>query len=74
MPSVSLNELHFIWARMRTVAWEPASQIALRNCLEVKGKVSIYVILVKGEYMQSGTYFWEKFLLVTRIGLHQEGF
>ena len=69
-----LNKLNFIWARMRTVAWETASQIALRNCLEVEGKVSICVILVKGEYMQSGTYFWEKFLLVTRIGLYQEGF
>ena len=71
---MSLHELNFIWARMRTVAWETAFQIALRNCLEVGGKVSIYVILVKREYMQSSTYFWKKFLLVTRIGLHQEGF
>ena len=35
---------------MRTIAQEAAFQIALRNCSkEVGGKVSIYVILVKGE-------------------------
>ena len=51
-------ELSFIWGNMRTVAQETASQIALRNCSkEVGGKVCIYVILVKGEYMQSSTYF-----------------
>jgi len=33
---------------MRTVAWEAAFQIPLKNCSkEVRGKVSIYVILVK---------------------------
>ena len=37
---------------MRTVARETAFQIALRNCSEeAEGKVSVYVILVKG-----GTY------------------
>ena len=41
-------ELSFIWGKMRTIARETASQIALRNCSEeVGGKVSIYVILVK---------------------------
>ena len=36
---------------MRTIAWETVCQIALRNCSkEVTGKVSIYVILMKGEY------------------------
>ena len=60
---------------MRTIAQETAFQIALSNCSKELGrKVSIYVILVKREYMQSSTYFWKKFLLVTRIGLHQEGF
>ena len=44
---------------MRTIAWETASQIALRNCSkEVEGKVSIYVILVKGECMQLGAYIF----------------
>ena len=44
---------------MRTIAQETAFQIALRNCYkEVGGKVSIYVILVKGAYMQSSTYFF----------------
>ena len=34
---------------MRTIAWETAPQIALRNCSkEVTGKVHIYAILVKG--------------------------
>ena len=40
---------------------ETAFQIALRNCSkEVEGKVSIHVILVKGECMQSSTYFLQK--------------
>ena len=44
---------------MRTAAWETAFQIALRNApKEVGGKVSIYVILVEGEYMLSSTYFF----------------
>ena len=47
---------------MRTIAWETAFQIALGNCSrEVAGKVSIYVMLVKGEYMQSSTYFFAGF-------------
>lgn len=33
---------------LRTIAWETAPQIALRNCFkEVKEEVSIYVILDK---------------------------
>ena len=46
-------ELSFIWGKMGTADREIASQIALRNCSKKAGrKVSIYVILVKGEYMQ----------------------
>ena len=46
---------------MRTIAWETAPQIALRNCSkEVGEKVSIYVILVKGEYMQSSMCFFQR--------------
>ena len=46
---------------MRTIARETAFQIVLRNCSkEVGGKVSICVILMKGEYMQSSTYFLQK--------------
>ena len=46
---------------MRTIARETAFQIALRNCSkEVGGKVIMYVMLVKGEYMQSSTYFLQK--------------
>ena len=44
---------------MRTVAQETVPQITLRNCSkEVGGKDSIYVILMKEEYMQSNTYFF----------------
>lgn len=46
---------------MKIIAQETAFQIALRNCSkEVQEKVSIYVILVKEEYMQSSTYFFQK--------------
>ena len=46
---------------MRTIARETAFQIALRNCSkEVGGKASIYVILAKGEYMQSSIYILQK--------------
>ena len=46
---------------MRTATWETAPQIALRNCSkEVREKGSIYVILVKGEYVQSSTYFFQR--------------
>ena len=44
---------------MRTVPGEIAPQIALRNCSKVGGgKDSIYVILVKGEYMQSSRFIF----------------
>ena len=57
-------ELSFIWGKMRTIDQETAFQIALRNCSkEVGGKVSIYVIWVKGEYVQSSTFFCTRFLL-----------
>ena len=51
-------QLSFIWGKMRTAAQETAPPIALRDCSkEVEGKDSIYVILVKGEYVPSSTYF-----------------
>ena len=51
-------ELSFIWGKMRTIAWETASPIALRNCSKESGEeVSMYVILVKGEYIQLTRYF-----------------
>ena len=43
---------------MRTPVCETAPQIALKNdSKEAGGKDSIYVALVKGEYMQSSTDF-----------------
>ena len=60
---------------MRTIAWETAFQIALRNgSKEVGVKVTIYVILVKGEYVQSSTHFCRRLLLVTRSRHHHERF
>ena len=57
------------------LAQETASQIALRNCSkEVGKKVSIYVILGKGEYMQFSMFFFfffcRRFLLVMRDTHH----
>ena len=50
---------------MRTAARERAPQIALRNCSkEVGEKDRMYVILVKGEYVQSSTFIFRRFLLV----------
>ena len=41
-----------MWGLLRTAAPDTASQMALRNCSkEVRGKVSIYVILVKGVHV-----------------------
>ena len=58
----------FIWGRMKTGSRETEPQIALRNCYKDAGgwrEDGIYVILVRGEYVQSGTYFSKKFLLVS---------
>ena len=49
-------ELSFIWGKMRTIAQETTFQMSLRNSKEVGGKVSIYVILVKAEYMQPNIF------------------
>ena len=50
---------------MRTAVWETTAQITLKNCSkEAGGKVDIYVILMKAEYVQSSTYFPRSFLLV----------
>ena len=58
MHSVSC-ELNFIWGNMKTTAWETAPPIALRNCSkEVGGKVSVYVIVLNGEYIQSALFFF----------------
>ena len=41
-------ELSFIWGKMRTAAWEAASQIALRDCSKAAvGGKSMYKVLVK---------------------------
>ena len=59
---------------MTTAALDSAPHIALRDCSKEAGeKVSIEVILVKGKYMQSSTYFCRMFLLVTKSSRHHEG-
>ena len=63
-----------MWSKMRTAAWEIAFQIALRNCSkEAAGKTSIYVIWVKGQYLQSGTYILQKvFASLVKVNAHYE--
>ena len=62
-------EISFISGNMRPEVWETTPQVSLINCSkEVRGKDSICVILVKGDYMQSNTFFFffgRKFLLVS---------
>ena len=68
-------QVKFYSRKIRTAAQETTPQIALRNCSREEGeKVSIYVIVVKGEYMQSSTYFSRRFLLVMKNSHHHEGF
>ena len=53
------KELSFICGRMRTTALGTEFQIILKNfSKEIGWKVKIYVILVKGESMQSTTYIF----------------
>jgi len=67
---------------MKTIVQETEPQVALRNCSkEAGGTVNIYVILVKGEYMQTSTRLSQKAptrlvksLLVMKSSHHHEGF
>ena len=55
-------QVKFFLRKMRTAVQETAPQIALRNCSREEGeKVSIYVTVVKGEYMELSTYFSRRF-------------
>ena len=62
--------------KMRTVVGRTALQTALRSySKEAEGKVSMYVILVKGLYISlAHIFFCRRFLLVTRSTRHPEGF
>ena len=55
-------ELGFIWGKMKTIAGEATMQIALKNHFK---KVSVYVVLVKGEVHASKHTFCRRFLLVS---------
>ena len=46
---------------MRTIAQETAFHLALRKCSKEVGTRSVFVILVKGEFMQSSTYLTKRF-------------
>ena len=53
-------ELSFIWGKMRTIAWETAFQISLRNCSrEVGGRSMLYMTLVKEGRAVKHT-FWQR--------------
>ena len=52
---------------------DSSEKLLQRGGRDGEGKVSIYVISVKGEYMQSSTYFSRRFLLVTRSRRHHKG-
>ena len=68
-------ESRLIWGKMRTIAWETAFQIALRNCSkEVGGKVSvIYDWEVKGRgCVQSSTFFWQRLAARMRSRCHHQ--
>ena len=41
-------ELSFIWGKMRTAAWETASQIALRDCSKAAVGESQYIRFCEG--------------------------
>ena len=52
-------ESSFTWEQNEDYSPGDSIHIALRNCSKmVGGKVSIYVILVKREFMQLSTYFF----------------
>ena len=54
-------ELSFIGDRMRTTGRQIAPQIVLRNCSKEVEARSVFMILVKGEFMQSSTYLTKRF-------------
>ena len=52
-------ESSFTWEQNEDYSPGDSIHISLRNCSKmVGGKVSIYVILVKREFMQLSTYFF----------------
>ena len=71
-------ESNFIWGKMRTITWETAPQIALRNCSKgATGKAHMYVILVNGAgviAIEHFFFFSRMFLLVTRSSHQHEKF
>ena len=68
-------ELTFIWDKMRTAAWEAASQIALRHCSKAAVGENQYMrFWWSGSSIPWSTHFTKGFLLVMRIWCHHEGF
>ena len=61
-------EFSFIWGKMRTIAWETASQIALRNSSkEVEGAKVSYICDFGegGVHVIKHTFFCRSLLLVS---------
>ena len=56
------GKLNFIWGRMRTAAWETASQVALRNCSkEARQKGRCSCDFVEGRLHAIKHIFFQKF-------------
>ena len=67
-------ELSFIWGKMRTAAWEAASQIALKDCSKAAVGESRYISFGEGGVQYHEALILQKvFLLVLRIWYHHEG-
>ena len=84
MHNAESYELIFFGGKMRTTVWETAPQTAWRDCSkEAKRKVSIYVILLKGNacnqahthtHTHTHTYIYrQNFSLIKRNSYHYEG-
>ena len=67
-------KLSFIWGKMRTAAWEAASQMALRDYSQVAVGERQYIrFWWRGSWIPWSTRFIKGFLLVMRIWCHHEG-
>ena len=66
-------ELSFIWEQNENYCPRDSISVNSKKLLQ-RGKVSIYVNLVKGEYMQLNIYFSRRFLLFMKNSHHYEGF
>ena len=55
------RKVSFIWGKMRTVAWETAPQIALRDCSKEAVGEGQYMIFMKGEFSAIRHLLYKRF-------------